>query len=75
MLLVLGAPAFDSLPAERQLNHTLGRFGKVCETCVSATNAGARLGPRRRRGRAHPGIVGAMWLLERTFAVARSWLA
>ena len=38
-----------------------------------ATNAGPRLGPHRRRGRAHPGIVGAMlWLLERTFAVARS---
>lgn len=69
---MLGAPAFDSKLAGRQLNHTLGRFRKVCETCVSATNAGARLGPRRRRGRAYPGIVGAMWLPERTFAVARS---
>lgn len=53
---MLGAPAFDSKPAERQLSHTLGRFRKVCETCVSVTNAGARLGPRRRRGRAYPGI-------------------
>jgi len=63
---MLDAPAFNSKPTKRQLNHTLGRFRKVCETCVSATNAGARLGPRRRRGRAEGGWC--TWCCASTFS-------